>query len=205
MGRFVGIGVDHYEQSAYAPLDFAVSDVASLYQLLQRWFDGEPLADPDENTVRALFPKLKESLGEPGPLVLIWSGHGVASPNGLRLVARDGEPPEPYSSMGVADLISACARSDANQLLLIIDACYSGEAVEASSLAAAILEQNPPDSKRIWVGVLTSCLKLETAANGLLGERLGTCWRTGRRIPICGSAGRDTTNRSAAMTCATRC
>ena len=32
MGRFVGIGVDHYEQSAYAPLDFAVSDVASLYQ-----------------------------------------------------------------------------------------------------------------------------------------------------------------------------
>jgi hypothetical protein len=39
-------------------------------------------------------------------------------------------------------------------------------------LAAAILEQNPPDSKRIWVGVLTSSLKLETAANGLLGERL---------------------------------
>jgi hypothetical protein len=131
-----------------------------------------PLADPDENTVRALFPKLKESLGEPGSLVLIWSGHGVASPNGLRLVARDSEPPEPYSAIGVADLISACARSGANQLLLIIDTCYSGEAVEASSLAAAILEQNPPDSKRIWVGVLTSCLKLETAANGLLGERL---------------------------------
>ena len=44
MGRFVGIGVDHYEQSAYAPPDFAVSDVASLYQLLQRWFDGEPIS-----------------------------------------------------------------------------------------------------------------------------------------------------------------
>src|SRR5262249_45134907 len=71
-----------------------------------------------------------------------------------------------------------------NQLLLILDTCFSGEALPATTVAAEVLRQVPPDAPHVWVGVLTSCQAVETAQDGLLGQRLRGLLGEGPTTPV---------------------
>jgi hypothetical protein len=105
--------------------------------------------------------------------VLLWSGHAVRSPvDGLRLLARDSGAYDDDGLGAGSDVAAPCAQSGASQLLLIIDTCFSGEAVAAGELAALIMRQSPPEGEHVWVGVLTSCLPEEAARDGLFARRL---------------------------------
>ena len=80
-----------------------------------------------------------------------------------------------YDSDGLgagSDVAAPCAESGANQLLFIVDTCFSGEAVAAGEVAARIMRRSPPEGEHVWVGVLTSCLPAEMARDGLFGQRL---------------------------------
>ncbi|MFI6232809.1 tetratricopeptide repeat protein, partial [Micromonospora sp. NPDC050784] len=170
MGRFIGIAVGKYDEDRHVALRHAVPDVRAFAELLGADFVSVLLADPDENTAR---DRLRGLAGEPsdGPLVLLWAGHGIGSPTGLRLLASD-------SGSGLAaginalDVAAYCASSGSSQLLLILDACFSGEGLPAVAVATEVMQQLPVDGEHLWVGVLTSCMAVETAQDGLLGERL---------------------------------
>ena len=99
--------------------------------------------------------------------------------DGLRLLARDSGS---YDSDGLgagSDLAARCAESGANQLLLIVDTCFSGAAVAAGEVAARIMQRSPPKGEHVWVGVLTSCLPAEMARDGVFGKLLARLLREG--------------------------
>ena len=184
-GRYVGVGVDEYDAATLPQLDYAVRDVQELRALLGASFTGEPLPNPDEQSVRDLLRDLKGSMGDdPKPLVVHWAGHAIPSQAvRLRLLARDSDPDKEDGLAIVGDLGSAAAQSGANQILLIVDTCYSGNAISAAAVVAAIMQTRPPDAEHLWVGVLASCLPIETARDGLLGRKLLELLKDGPKTP----------------------
>ncbi len=184
-GRYVGVGVDEYDAATLKRLDYAVRDVQELRALLGASFTGEPLPNPDEQTVRDLLRDLKDSMGDdPKPLVVHWAGHAIPSQVvRLRLLARDSDPAKEDGLDIGGDLGLAAAQSGANQILLIVDTCYSGNAISAASVVAAVMQARPPDAEHLWVGVLASCLPLETARDGLLGRKLLELLEDGPQTP----------------------
>jgi hypothetical protein len=151
-----------------------VPDVEAVAGLLEASFDCRVLRDPGEHTAKEYLKGLRGSLpGGGGSLVLLWSGHAVRSPvDGLRLLARDSGDYDDDGLGAGGDLAAPCAQSGASQLLLIVDTCFSGEAVTAGELAARIMQRSPPEGEHVWVGVLTSCLPEEVARDGLFARRL---------------------------------
>lgn len=169
--RFVGIGVGEYDDPTHQSLDFAVPEVREFHRLLGGDPVDEPLANPTKAQVQSKLDSLHPMAA--GPLVLMWSGHGVPSPaGGLRLLTADSGT-DPMAGMSVVEVVGTCAGSGATQLLVILDTCFSGEAVpSATDVAAAMMGLYPPDARFAWVGVLTSCLRWETARDGVFGQRL---------------------------------
>src|SRR5262245_24536419 len=88
-GRFVGVGGGVYANAAHEELTHAVTDVDALRVLLGDDFVGEPLRNPGRAEVDAYLGSIAP-MSDGGPLVLVWSGHGVPSPgSGLRLLTAD--------------------------------------------------------------------------------------------------------------------
>ncbi|MFF4340602.1 tetratricopeptide repeat protein [Kitasatospora sp. NPDC001540] len=169
-GRYVGIGVGDYTGGAHRNLAHAADDAVALREVLGDSLVGEPLVNPDESELRAFLKSLKRSMPEGGPLIVLWSGHGFLAPGGLRLPATDSGA-DPDDGFAVADVVTPCALSGANQLLFVFDTCFAGEAVASGDLATQILRETEP-AKDVWVGVIGSCLSVETARDGLFGQRL---------------------------------
>ena len=183
MARFIGVGVSEYDKG-HPKLDHALSDVEAIAGLLAEAFDSTVAANPDEQAARACMKKVRGSMLGGGSLVLLWSGHAIPSPaDGLRLLTRDSESYVTDGLGAASDVTGPCAESGANQILVIVDTCFSGEAAEAAGVAARILQQTPPAGKHVWIGVLTSCLPAETARDGLFGSRLAKLLESGPVTP----------------------
>jgi tetratricopeptide (TPR) repeat protein len=166
----VGVGV--YANAAHADLTHAVTDVEALHALMGAEFVGEPLRNPGRAEVDAYLGSIAPISGG-GPLVLVWSGHGMPAPgSGLRLLTADSGT-DLMAGVLAAEVVGRCAQVGAGQVLVILDTCFSGGAVpSATEVAAAVLAAQPPDSDRLWVGVVASCQGVETATDGVFGERL---------------------------------
>ncbi|WP_203737112.1 AAA family ATPase, partial [Actinoplanes italicus] len=181
MGLFVGIGVGSYDQDQHPALPRAVPDVTEFAERLSGHFVETVLIDPDEEAVRK---RLRRLAGEAdGALVLLWAGHGTGDPAHLVLLASDSRA-VPNDGFDATQVARACAGSGASQILLILDTCYSGGGLPAATVAAEVLHQLPVDHDHMWVGVLTSCAAVETAQDGLLGERLRMLLDRGPRQPV---------------------
>jgi tetratricopeptide (TPR) repeat protein len=173
-GRFVGIGVGSYE--LVQPLQHAVSDVRELHALL-KGYEGEPLADPTEAEIRAHLKALRTTPQDGGALVALWSGHAIPVAGNLRLLARDND--------GVVDGVMLhefalwCAASGAHQVLIIVDACYSGAQLDEAVRTVAAVQEELLAGQVHWAGVLVSCSSVETARDGLFGGRLRKLLRAG--------------------------
>ncbi|WP_439656505.1 hypothetical protein ACSHWB_29320 [Lentzea sp. HUAS TT2] len=173
-GRFVGIGVGSYE--LVQPLQHAVSDVRELRALL-KGYEGDPLADPAEADIRAHMKALRQNPQDGGALVALWSGHAIPVAGNLRLLARDND--------GVVDGIMLhefalwCAASGAHQVLIIIDACYSGAQLDEAVRTVAAVQEELLAGQVHWAGVLVSCSSVETARDGLFGGKLRNLLRAG--------------------------
>ena len=183
-GRLIGVGVSEYG-GGHARLDRALPDVEAVAALLGQAFDCTVLRDPGEDQVRACLKEVRGSMPGGGGLVLIWSGHGILSAaDGLRLLCRDSDVRYVTAGLGAAgDVAGPCAESGANQILIVIDTCFSGQAVAAGSGAASILRVAPPAGEHVWVGVLSSALPAETARDGLFGPRLAKLLADGPVTP----------------------
>src|SRR4051812_35361961 len=73
-----GVGVGDCVDAPDRRLDHAVRDVDDLVGPV-RGFSSEVLRNPTQDEMRDYLAGLEDSLPEGGPLVLVWSGHGIAS------------------------------------------------------------------------------------------------------------------------------
>lgn len=164
-----------------ARLGLAVSDVRSLAKLLHGEFLGEPLYDSSETEVRAFLRGLAErpdGQEPPDSLVMHWAGHTTVEGSQLTLrTARRNE------AIPAAEVVRDCVKCGAGQVLLIIDACYSGAGV-ADIVRVVETRRNElaTQHERTWLGIIVSCREIEKAEDG--GTRPTTAkadvQRTGR-------------------------
>ncbi|MDX3661828.1 caspase family protein [Streptomyces sp. ID05-26A] len=173
-GRFVGIGVGSYE--LVQPLQHAVSDVRELRALL-KGYDGDPLADPTEADIRAHMKELRRQPQDGGALVALWSGHAIPVAGNLRLLARDNDGT--VDGIMLHEFALWCAASGAHQVLIIIDACYSGAQLDEAVRTVAAVQEELLAGQVHWAGVLVSCSSIETARDGLFGGKLRKLLRAG--------------------------
>ncbi|MGW6208528.1 tetratricopeptide repeat protein [Streptomyces sp. NPDC055089] len=129
--------------------------------------------------------------GASRPALVIWSGHGVRAEEQLRLVLSDLKPADDPGQRkarllrhGVtADLlVSDAIASGAEQVLVIIDACYAGGGV-VPGLGTALRrweEESAPPGHTKWLGIMASCQSHETSdGSGPLLTALAEVLRAG--------------------------
>ena len=89
--HMLGIGIDHYKDINFGPLDYAVSEVKSFGELLtehygfvkpQYLFDGEAEQDAIQEALESFAPKGNNELGDDDALLIYFAGHGKVSANG---------------------------------------------------------------------------------------------------------------------------
>jgi hypothetical protein len=175
----VGIGVSKYTDDGIPVLSNAVADVEAVARFLGASFDCTLLPNPDQRTVRDYLARLPGAMSSGGSLVLYWSGHAVISRSGeLRLLATDARREFPSDGLTVADIVAPCTETGADQLLFIVDTCFSGQALKPADVAARFMEP-VPEEHDLWVGMLSSCLSMEMARDGLFGQHLTRLLKSG--------------------------
>lgn len=173
-GLFVGVGVNTYSADELPELEHSVAEISAVASLLGDHFTGRVLADPTEADVTVRLKEIKSHFSSSaGCLVLMWSGHGIegSKTDGVRLLATDSEA-DAISGFSPAQLAGPCSLSGASQILLIIDTCHSGAALNVSILVHELFAAYPTMGEANWVGVLTSCASNERARQQSLGPRL---------------------------------
>jgi len=166
-GRFVGVCVAEYDHD-YAPLPQSVADMNLLASVLARDFSVQSLTNPTEAMARDVLSRLRGSMPGGGPLVVVWSGHASMSAGRLRLTTRDSDH-EANLGIAVDDLAEACAASGATQILLVVDTCYSGAALDSvTRIASDAMPQGSPEDGDRWFGVLAASRGDERARESLL-------------------------------------
>ncbi len=138
------IGIDRY--AAWPELGNAVSDARGAFALFTR-LGFEPAAAPlldQAATAEALRRLVTDDLARLGPedsLVLFFAGHGFTRTHHLSnavvktgyIIPVDGHAPEGSAASWVRldSWLSDVARLPAKHILVILDACYSGVALDA--------------------------------------------------------------------------
>jgi uncharacterized caspase-like protein len=151
IGRYVfaGIGIDHYQTpELWKPLENAVNDVRHIRETLQEGFafeSPEPWLLLDsaatKDRIEELLDDLANTLQETDNLVFFYAGHGAErSVEVGDRVRRSGYlvPVEASKSLEhsrrdyilIADLLERLSELRARHVLVILDSCYSGMALE---------------------------------------------------------------------------
>ena len=158
-GLFIGVGVDRYSSTDLTDLNGCTDEVQAIAQLVGGHFDTRILRDPDEATVqRELRDRAGHFADRTGAAIVMWSGHGIpgVGPSTLKLLAHDSrnDPGEGFDAVEVA---ARAAATGANQILLIVDTCYAGNAVNAVAQIYNHFRINPPAGEWYWFGLLAAC------------------------------------------------
>jgi len=150
----LGIGVNEYANPQYK-LSYAVADAEDFaaeikrqQESLKRYAKVEVISLSDAEATKAnITQKLSELAKQVQPedaVIVFFAGHGTAQGNQFYLIPHDLGYDGPRENLSKAGLESMLAHSmsdreleklfepiDAGQLLLVIDACNSGQALEA--------------------------------------------------------------------------
>lgn len=200
-GLFLGVGVDHYVDPYLVDLPGSADEVRAIADLVGDHFGIHVLRDPDE---AAIVEELRANAGhfsdDAGAAVLMWSGHGIpgAGSNSLRLLAHDSRN-EPSDGLDAVEVATRVAATGASQILMIIDTCYAGNAVDAVKQVENYFRDNPPVGDWCWFGLLAACgpekvrqhqlarqlerlLKEGPSPEGPHGEDIRRRWSTHHRL-----------------------
>ncbi|HMV28329.1 MAG TPA: caspase family protein, partial [Anaerolineales bacterium] len=143
------IGIDQYKMPLKT-LKNAVNDGKAIYEVLSEQYGFAvkflPNASADKaNILTSIEYFLK--LGPEASWVFYFAGHGTVEGEQGYLLPSDAEKGVLKSFIGIQELLQSCNQSDLDQILIILDSCYSGRGfVRTESL------DNPapsPDEKRI--------------------------------------------------------
>jgi len=139
-----GIGIDHYR--AWPTLHNAVSDARGALQVFQRLgFEqvAPPLLDKAAtfDAIRRLVTDDLAALGGDDNLVLFVAGHGFTRTHAFEravvktgyIIPVDGDPPSTSAArwLRLDSWLSDIARLPPRHILVILDACHSGIALDA--------------------------------------------------------------------------
>ncbi len=128
------IGINKYKER---PLNNAATDAQAFGNLLRRQFNfrlvgnNEPIVDAAA-TLTSLTNVLRKALQHATAttqLAIYFAGHGVAVENSGFLLPVDAELDDEDTFLSLKWLVNQCNRSNCGELLLILDACYSGRAL----------------------------------------------------------------------------
>lgn len=137
----VVIGIGTYE-SGFDMLDNATADAASVAEVLASEYgftllpqDAEtPLLD-SRATVDAIKPVVKESLRQAGPStrwLFYFAGHGTVVDDVGYLLPAGAVRGDPSTYLPLSWLLDRCRESECAEILVVLDACYSGRALVRS-------------------------------------------------------------------------
>ncbi len=189
VGRYVfaGIGIDVYHTpEVWKQLDNAVNDVMRVRETLQEEYSFESpdewLLTNDQATgpaIRQLVDDLRRNLQPDDNLIFFYAGHGaeIADVVGGEEVGRTGYivPVEakvpvdqaPSQYLEIEDLLESLARLPSRHVLVILDSCYSGMALEGNFKTRGETTQQATDlMRRVSRRVLTSAQSDQLAADG---------------------------------------
>ena len=190
VGRYVfaGVGIDAYENAdLWKELDNAVNDVDHIRATLEDEFgfdspDEWVLTDEQATRVaiEALVDDLGQNLGPNDNLVFFYAGHGAELPIEFdgEVVGRTGylvpvgvkAPLETAESqyIEIEQLLEDIAKLPARHVLVILDSCYSGMALEGEfkTRGGGMTQQAVDLMSRRSRRVLTSAQADQLAADG---------------------------------------
>jgi len=172
------VGINGYRE--HPPLSNAVNDAREILDAFEQ-LEFKRIADPlyDDSATRAalfdLIPDLKSKLRPADSLVLFFAGHGfnttdqidvgLALRKGYLLPVDAGQ--RPCTWLDLADWLSHVVRLRARHILVILDSCYSGIALERDvqfrGVGVAPVAEGTPPRMRSSRRVLTSARDNETA------------------------------------------
>jgi len=145
----VVVGVGRYDRTEIPPLRYAVADAERLYDVLinSAGFKKENVLVLTDKTERkptlrnvkwALGTFLARSAHKDDLVVIFFAGHGAPEidPRGVEsdglakyLVPSDADPDDLYSTaLPMDELTTIFSRIEADQVVMFLDACYSGAA-----------------------------------------------------------------------------
>jgi hypothetical protein len=136
--RALLVGINNYVN--FDSLESCVADVESMAAVLSRHVDGKPnydckklVADGDEQVKRAqLRTVCRELFAYDGDVLLYFSGHGVITDTGGLLATSDAE--EDDYGLPLDEIVQMANSSRANNILVIIDSCHSGNIGDSANL-----------------------------------------------------------------------
>ena len=106
-----------------------------------------------------------------GALIVVWIGHGkVGADNTLRLLGLSKSDDVEVAS--ASDLGEWAARTGAQQVLLVIDTCFSGAGVVDAARLADAVNSGRTSPEKVWFGVVAASLRDEPARSGALVREL---------------------------------
>ena len=136
--RALLVGIDHYER--IEDLNWCVDDVFALRHVLEKHENREPnfschiLLGPKPTqhpqlpeqcvNLSRLRSELETFFNFDGMVLFYFSGHGYQTEQGVYLVTQDGNPTLP--GLSLKTLLKMANESPAQEVLLIIDSCFSG-------------------------------------------------------------------------------
>ncbi len=179
-GLFIGVGVDKYTGPGLSDLSGSFNEVQAVGGLMGEHFGVHVLRDPDEvDVLQELRDHVAQFSDDEGAAVLMWSGHGIpgSGANTVRLLAHDSRT-DPSDGLSASDVAAKLAATGASQILLILDTCYSGNAVEVIAQIYTRFLETPPAGKWCWFGLLAACGP-EKVRQHQLGPKLERLLRDG--------------------------
>jgi hypothetical protein len=164
MKRALLVGIDNYQFARQ--LRGCVNDVAALQPLLEANEDGSPnfecqtLTSPSDFVGRRQLLDAIDRLLMPGADVALFffAGHGAPERNDVVLVAQDGAPPD--LGVSLSEVLGAVQDSKVNEVLLILDCCFSGGAGGLAQLGPNVA------ALRGGLSILTASRGDQTAMEG---------------------------------------
>src|SRR5262245_31020994 len=105
-------------------------------------------------------------------LVLYWSGHGRREADGLYLITQESPAHNlnPTNAVEPRLIAKSAANSKARKILVVLDACFSGEALgDVIGTISRVIGDQPPDLMRgRGIAILASAHALQKAQEGIV-------------------------------------
>lgn len=138
--RALLVGIDHYDK--LDDLHGCANDAAALHPLLARNEDDSPnldcrllvARDASNRMTRDHLLGLLDELFSPGCdfALLYFAGHGAALHGDVALATSDGTATTP--GVAFAEVVERIGRSSVNEVIVILDCCFSGGATTIGAL-----------------------------------------------------------------------